>query len=145
MRQAQLRAEHRNASDAVGLLADRLRQHFCGSGSIMHRPEMLQIWLPAFAALKARSGSVVIDDYKKWLTDVATSDFADELILTALAIHLRIWIVAIPANAHWIISEYPHQDFRHNHHITSSRRVILGNNDIHYVMVAPREPPQPAL
>ena len=126
----------RRSYDAVGVLADRLRQHFCAPNGVMHKPQMMQLLLPAFAALDTRRGSVAtIESFKQWLTRVAAQEFADELVLLAIALHLRLWIVALPAKANWAVAEYPHQAKRTQFNITENRRILLGNNNLHYVHV----------
>ena len=134
MEHAQLIWSGRRSDDAVGLLADRLRQHFCAPPrGVMYQPEMVQLLLPAFAALDTRRGSVAtIASFKQWLNGIATREFADELVLLAIALHLRIWIVALPANAKWAVTEYPHYDKRRELNIRENRRIMLGNDDLHY-------------
>ena len=102
----------------------------------MHQPEMVQLLLPAFAALDTRRGSVAtIESFKQWLNRVATREFADELVLLAVALHLRLWIVALPAKANWAVTEYPHHAKRREINIRENRRILLGNNNFHYVHV----------
>ena len=126
----------RRSDDAVGLLADRLRQHFCAPGGIMYQPEMVQLLLPAFAALDPRRGcAATIGSFKQWLNRVATRDFADELVLLAIALHLRLWIVALPAKSNWAVAEYPHHAKRRGLNIRENRRILIGNDNLHYVHV----------
>ena len=102
----------------------------------MHQPKMMQLLLPAFAALDTRRGSVAtIESFKQWLTRVAAQEFADELVLLAIALHLRLWIVALPAKAKWAVAEYPLHAKRTEFNIRENRRILLGNNNLHYVHV----------
>ena len=128
--------EGRHHNDAVGLLADRLRQHFCAANGVMYTPSMIQLCLPAYAALCTRDGSrATIAKYKNWLATVATNDLADELVLLAIALHLRVWITAIPSRENWAVSEYPHHEKRRELNIGEDRRIVLGNDNLHYVHV----------
>ena len=100
----------------------------------MHTPAMIQLCLPAYAALSTRDGSrATIAEYKNWLATVATNNLADELVLLALALHLRVWITAIPSRENWAVSEYPHHEKRRELNIGEDRRIVLGNDNLHYV------------
>ena len=79
-----------------------------------------------------------MQDYKAWLSRVAVREFADEIILAAVALHLRVWIVVVPftpptARQSWALTEYPHQNVRNQLQIDASRRIFIGSNDVHYV------------
>ena len=121
------------------MLADRLRQYFCADGTgLLHQPVEMQKWLPAFAALTPAARAVTPRDYKTWLARVAVNEFEDEIIMAAVAMHLRIWVVVVPftpatAPREWVITEYPHATVRERPGIDHTRRVFLGNNDVHYV------------
>ena len=125
--------------DVVGLLANRLRQLFCAPGTgRLHQPTEMQKWLPAFAALTPCPRGATLQDYKSWLARVAQNEFADEIIMAAVAQHLRLWIVVVPytpstAPREWTITEYPDSTTRGLLGIDGRRKVYLGNNDVHYV------------
>ena len=79
-----------------------------------------------------------VQNYKTWLSRVAVDEFADEIIMAAVALHLRLWIIVVPftpatARGEWAITEYPHESVRAQLGIDVHRRVVLGNNDVHYV------------
>ena len=77
--------------DAVGLLADRLRQRFCGRDGILKTPQEVHIWLPAYAALTpAMHRGASAADFKAWVDRVDEHEFADEIVMVAVAIHLRL-------------------------------------------------------
>ena len=64
-------------------------------------------------------------------------EFADELILVAVAIELKVRIVCVPftpaeAARPWIITEY--QDATSV--IPDDRTIYLGNNDVHYMWLS---------
>jgi len=121
-----LRLEHRKAFDAVGVVADRLRPHFCASGGVLPG-QAYSTWAAAFAALtRGVSGAATPEHYKRWLCRVAESEFADELIVSAVAQHMQLHIVVVPAQEHWQVSEYGTNS-------PAGRRVVLGNNDVHFV------------
>ena len=79
-----------------------------------------------------------IPDYKRWIARVGEHEFADEIILAAVAQHVRVWVVVIPftppsAPTQWQIVDHPGEHFRNEVGIAEPRRLVLGNNDIHYV------------
>lgn len=127
----------RSPNDVVGSLADQLRQHLCGRNGVMHHSVMIRRWFPAYAAHQQHHGTGVASraDYTRWLLGVAESEFADEIVLACLADYLRLWIVAIPSRTDWQISEYPNYEAREAYGIGSDRRILLGNNDMHYVWI----------
>ena len=145
------RATNRHQKDdCLGKLAAKLRCHFCGQGSseepcVMMRGTVIQQFFPAYAALTSglshkasaadvlsRSASQLMDAYKGWVRRVADVEFADELIVAAVAAELRIKITAIPytppdSACDWKITQY---GIEHRGHI------YLGNDDLHYMWLA---------
>ena len=102
----------------------------------------MQKWLPAFAALTPADRRATVEDYKSWLSRVAVDEFADEIFLAAVALHLRLWIVVVPytpttAPHEWAITEYPHATMSKRLGIDHKRKVYIGNNDVHYVWLRP--------
>ena len=70
----------------------------------------------------------------RWVERVAAREFADELVVAAVAHHLHIHIVVVPytpadASVNWKITEYSQT-------IELGRTVFLGNNDVHYVWIS---------
>ena len=56
----------RSAEDAVGTLAQQLRDYFCkGQGSIMQTSRAVQRWMPAFAALTPARSSPTPEAYRR--------------------------------------------------------------------------------
>ena len=75
--------------------------------------------------------------YKNWVGRVATKEFADELILVAVAVELKVRIVVVPftradAPKPWVISTY--QDATSI--IPEDRNIYVGNNDVHYMWIS---------
>ena len=65
---------------------------------------------------------------------MAAREFADELVVAAVAHHLHVHIVVVPytpedASVNWKITEYSQT-------IELGRTVFLGNNDVHYVWIS---------
>ena len=107
----------------------------------MRRPDVVQRFFPAFAAL---SGSVTaqalqMDMYKKWIQRVRVNEYADELIVAAAASELGVRIVCVPytpaeTQGRWKISTYcaPTAGAAEQ-----GRTIYLGNNDVHYMLLLP--------
>ena len=57
--------------------------------------------------------------------------------MAAVALRLRLWLVVVPCSPagapEWAITEYPHATMRERLGIDLTRKVYLGNNDVHYV------------
>ena len=132
--------------DAVALLADRLRQRFCGRDGILKTPQEVRIWLPAYAALTpAMHRGASAADFKAWVDRVGEHELADEIVMAAVAIHLRLWVVVVPftpagASTQWQIQAHPGQQLRTELGVVASRRIILGNNDVDYVWLPALDP-----
>ena len=106
----------------------------------MKRADMQVRWFPAFAALTADSRARTVADDHRWVQRVGEREFADELIVAAVAQELRIKIILIPytpaaAGRPWVISEYKPMDLE----VPAGRTIYLGNNDVHYVLLAQTE------
>ena len=111
----------------------------------MMRGTVIQQFFPAYAALTSglsheasaadvlsRSASQLMDAYKGWVRRVADVEFADELIVAAVAAELRIKITAIPytppdSACDWKVTQY---GIEHRGHI------YLSNDDLHYMWLA---------
>ena len=144
--------------NALGVLALKLRQHFCGveekidllasppqsltrETCVMRRPDVVQRFFPAFAALSglAAAQAPQMDTYKKWIQRVRVNEYADELIVAAAAAELGVRIVCVPytpaeAQGRWKISTYcaPIAGAAEQ-----GRSIYLGNNDVHYMLLSP--------
>ena len=69
---------------------------------------------------------------------MATIEFADELIVAAAATILHLEIVVLPhtpssAAGRWRMTTYKSPLV----HDAVDRRIVLGNNDVHYVLLLP--------
>ena len=122
----------------LGMLASTLRQHFCaGSSVVLLRPDMMGRIYQAFAGLPEDGPDRTLAMYKRWVSRLATNEFADELVLVAVAIELKIRILCIPftpsaATKPWVITTY--QDTISA--IADNRNVYIGNNDVHYMWLS---------
>ena len=103
----------------------------------MRRPDVVQRFFPAYAALAGSSTSQMppMQMYKQWIQRVRLHEFADELIVAAAARELGVCIVCVPnircfaALGVWKISSYAAAEH--------ARTIILGNNDVHYKVLLP--------
>ena len=91
----------------------------------------------AFAGLQEDGAHQTLGMCKQWVERLATRDFADELVLLAMAFELKIRIVCVPstppeATTPWVISTY--QD--NGGHVPEDRNVYFGNNDVHYMRLS---------
>ena len=130
----------------VGELAARLRQHFCvGPQAILLQPRVVQTVFPAFALIAARADRGGINDYKRWVGRLGCTEYADELIIHTAARGLGIKLRIVPytprtAAGTWNISEYPHPDADdHPPDANGGQFITMGNNDVHFVWLAPSE------
>ncbi len=142
---ALLRQEGRRAprSDPVGVAADKLRGHLCAA--MATDAGKARFW-PFFAQLSGRrnapgGGGVAGADYARHCERVRENDFADELNLLQCSEALGIRIQVVPstplaAPAPWAIATV--------NPLGSTRTVLLGNNDRHYVWLMPVARPPPA-
>ena len=118
----------------VGMLAKALRHHFCyGESAVLPRPDMQRKIYQAFAYI-AGGAAATESDYANWVKRLAKNEFADELVVLAVALELSIRIVVIPytpqrATRNWAIPSYAPPGVPQD----GSRTAYLGNNDVHYV------------
>ena len=103
----------------------------------MRRPDVVQRFFPAYAALAGSSTSQMppMQMYKQWIQRVRLHEFADELIVAAAARELGVCIVCVPytpvaALGVWKISSYAAAEH--------ARTIFLGNNDVHYMVLLPK-------
>jgi hypothetical protein len=122
----------------LGSLASALRQHFCGGDSpVLLRLDMMDRVFHAFAGLQSDGPVRTLGMYKSWVARLATREYADELVVLAVALELKVSIVCVPftppdAATAWVISTY------RDHHaaIPDNLQVHMGNNDVHYMWLA---------
>ena len=78
--------------------------------------------------------------YKRWIAKLASTEFADGLVLLAVAFELRVRIVCIPytrpGQLDWSISSYTPA----GHDVPEDRAVLLGNDDVHYMWLSTTTP-----
>jgi hypothetical protein len=123
---------------SVGTLACLLRSHMCeGPSAVMLRETVVDMIFPAFAALDSQNERRQLRHYKAWVAKLATKEYADELVLLAVANELHIEITCVPftpagAPVPWMVSTYQRRSATR----AELPRVILGNNDVHYMWLA---------
>ena len=117
----------------VGTLAVQSRHHMClGNKAAMLQPRIRDTMYQAFVALDAQGTSRTFDQYKDWVGKSAVNEFADELVVRATAIELRVWITCVPSRPDWVISRYEPVGYN----VPESKAVVLGNDDVHYVWLS---------
>ena len=127
------------APELVQQLAFKLRTIFCaGDNALMRSQQVMMATFPAFAALAPNGRPMEVKDYHHWLGRVATQEFADELVVATVASQLRVEIIIVPhtpldAIRKWSITTYKPPTIDN----AQGRRIILGNNDVHFVLIVP--------
>ena len=80
-------------------------------------------------------GSLRLVFAERWIGNVARGEFADELILAAVAKCLQLCITTVPhtpfGNTAWAIAQHPMEELWPSLGIT--HEIVMGNNDVHYV------------
>ena len=78
-----------------------------------------------------------VNSYEQWVTKLGKDEFADELVVLATSLEFGVRIVCVPYThkgaTPWTISQYPEQASAG----VSDVVVHLGNDDVHYVWLAP--------
>ena len=92
---------------------------------------------PLFAALGNNGPARTEAVYTQWVQKLATREYADELVLLAVALELPVRLVVIPytpssANQPWVITSYGAP----NMELDDTRTIYLGNNDVHCVYLS---------
>ena len=64
-----------------------------------------------FAALTPLAGSRTLADYRRWVARIAEHEYADELVVAAVAKEMQVKIVVVPytpraAEDMWALSQY---------------------------------------
>ena len=126
---------------ALGKLAARLREYFCsGPTAALFRPDVKDKICAAFASLPVRGKQRTEQLYEGWLHKLASREYADELVVLAVALELSMRIVVIPctpefALEHWKIPTYGPTVAAQD----ASRTIYLGNNDVHFVYLKQKD------
>ena len=116
----------------LGTRAEALRKYFCdGTAAALRRPDLMAKLYPAFASITVGRASRTQATYIKWVQTLATREYADELVVLAVALELGIRVCCIPhtpesASAPWAPSSYG----------TADTTIYIGNNDVHYVYLS---------
>ena len=119
----------------LGCLAAALREFFCGGDSaVLLRMDMFTRIYEASACLEASGPRRTIATYKAWVERLSQREYADELVVVAVAMEFGIRIVCVPftpqqAPQPWSVSTYPNADTM----VESDCTILLGNNDVHYM------------
>ena len=97
---------------------------------------MVQKLFPAFAAIDPQNERRQLQHYKQWVARLAATEFADELIILAVVLELRIRLVCIPFTPpdsldSWAITTYASAS------APAGLEIVLGNNDVHYMWLTP--------
>jgi len=121
----------------IGALAVQLRHYMClGDGAVMLQPHVRDLIYQAYAALAAQGPVRSLEQYKRWVAKLATNEFADELVVRAVSIELRVGITCVPytplGQIDWQISHYSPAGL----FVAESKTVILANDDVHYVWLS---------
>ena len=125
----------------LGRLAESLRLHFCsGSTAVLMRADVKNRIYAAFALLESNGVQRTELLYERWVQKLATKEYADELVVLAVALELSIRIVIIPytpesALRPWAIPTYGSTGVAQDSRTT----IYLGNNDVHYVYLKPED------
>ena len=115
-----------DGGDSIGRFAKALRFAACDQ---MAQPEFGAAYFPWFARVSGAGGGASYADYERWLARARVSEFADACHALHLARMLRLWVTILPSAATHVVSEFS------LHEVGGSRRIVLGNNDVHYVML----------
>ena len=122
----------------LGLCAEALRSYFCaGPDSVLLKPNIRAKLYPAFAALGNNGPARTEAMYKQWVEKLDTREYADELVLLAVALELPVRLVVIPytpqsSDRPWVITSYGAPGMG----LDGTRTIYLGNNDVHYVYLS---------
>jgi hypothetical protein len=94
-------------------------------------------WAPAFAYLQqAHDFSASFSDYVHWVRRVADCAFADELVLSATAKMLQVELSVLPYTPPGAKSQWSVWNSQNSEHLElESNRILLGNDDVHYVLL----------
>ena len=120
----------------LGRFAERLRLFMCaGPDAVLLRRDMKETLYVAFAALG--QGDRTIQKYTAWVGKLSTREYADELVVLAVALELKIKIVCVPhspasAAGMWTISQYQPPGAN----LADDLTVVLGNDNLHYMWLA---------
>ena len=127
-----------NGKDPLGILADELRRAFCGVDGLLLTLAAVRTWGAFYAATTPAGAAAPEDSYRTWIQRVGQREFADEIIMAAVALMLELHFVCIPhtpetSQRDWKVREHPGQAARGQLGLDQTRTVVLGNNDVHYV------------
>ena len=122
----------------LGLCAEALRSYFCaGTDAVLLKPKIYAKLYPAFAALRNNGPVRTEDMYKRWVGKLNTKEYADELVVLAVALELPVRLVVIPftpqsSDRPWVITSYEAPGMG----LDGTSTIYFGNNDVHYVYLS---------
>ena len=124
-------------NDLLGKLARRLRILVCGENGYMLQKENVCRWAPAFAYLQQEHDfSASFSDYVHWVRRVADCEYADELVLSATAEMLKVELSVLPYTPPGAKSQWAVWNSQNSQQLElESNRILLGNDDVHYVLL----------
>ena len=100
------------------------------------QPSHLAFLHPFFAALPSSSPREA-PQYKAWVAKLAKTEYADELVIAAVATEMKLRIVVVP----WTPPEQERPFLIRSHPDRSDLPTIyLGNNDVHFVLLGAVKP-----
>ena len=103
----------------------------------MLRDDMKATIYNAFAALDDQSEDRTLSMYKNWVQKLATQEYADELVVVACALELKIRIVCVPHTPDNVLQKWKISEYQPLGVACGGAPVIhLGNNDVHYMWLA---------
>ena len=94
-------------------------------------------FIPPFAALGNNGPARTEAMYKQWVEKLGKQEYADELVLLAVALELTARLVVIPytpqsSDRPWAITSYGAPGMG----LDDTRTIYFGNNDVHYVYLS---------
>ena len=125
---------------ALGRCAEMIRRYFCnGPDAVLLREDVRAKIYLAFASLASRGPARTLERYRQWVQKLATREYADELVILAVALELQIRIICVPytattALAPWHIATYDPAQLGQDGH---QKTILLGNNDVHFMYLSP--------
>ena len=123
----------------MGLFAEALRNYFCtGADAVLLKSNIREKIYPAFAAIGKDGPARTELMYTQWVEKLATKEYADELVLLAVALELSVCLVVIPytpesSDRPWVITTYEAPSMK----LDGASTIYFGNNGVHYVYLPP--------
>ena len=104
------------------------------------RPDMKRRIYAAFASLAVRGARRTEELYERWVAKLAFKEYADELVVLAVAVELSIRIIVIPYTPESAFLPLAIPMYGSTGASQGGRGTIyLGSNDVHYVYLKPQD------